>query len=135
MRTRRVLTLFCALSVPVFSVAGEIDVTFHNNSENLVRCDVYRNGQYTAFLRLQAEKSKSITSFQAGSGIRCWHSISADSTTPLTYFKANLPGTYELLMERVKCGRECKGAAFRWATIVSMPNGETTYNKMERYNN
>jgi len=132
---RFLLTVFLAfISFTSYASKNVINVTFKNNSSNLVKCSNYSNGQYTPFLRLHSEQSKSIATFPKGSALHCWHQISSNSTTPLTYFHTNQNGTYDLLMEKVQCGRECSNAKTRWATIISLPNGDTAYNKMEKYN-
>jgi len=128
------MVLATLISISSHGSGQSVNVTFLNNSSNLLKCSTYTNGKYTPFLRLHPEQSKSIAAFAKGSALRCWHQISSNSSTPLTYFNVNQAGIYDLLMEKVECGRECSNVKSRWATIASLPSGEAIYNKMEKYN-
>lgn len=117
------------------AIASErISVTFNNNSDKTLKCSSSISGQYTPFLRLHPEQSKSISAFSKGTKLRCYHMLTSNSTTPLTYFSATQAGTYELLMDRITCGKECSyGHKTRQATIAVPPDGQAIYNKMEGY--
>jgi hypothetical protein len=123
------LVTILLLSENSMAISGNSGVTFMNNSEKLLRCDLKTGNEYTPFIRLQPGSSKHFENFKIGSQVRCYTDIdkTGHSSTPLTYFSVNTEGVYELLQERVAC--ETCPAKFRFATIVTFPNGEAFYNK------
>lgn len=118
------------LSVNAMANDGKSGVTFVNNSEKLLKCGLQTGNEYTPFIRLQPGGSKHFENFKIGSHVRCSTDIDKieRSSTVLTYFTVNTEGVYELLQERVACDT-CR-LKFRWATIVTFPNGEAYYTKL-----
>jgi hypothetical protein len=114
---------------PATARAGTATVTFKNTADQPARCWMRREGNYAEFLELDAYASKRFDAFNLGAYLRCAIWIDAGSSTVLTYFQAQAPGTYELRLSRVPCAT-CTGRDWRWATVVVNPNGIPTYNKL-----
>ena len=126
----RLLSMFVVLLLlgsNAIANEGKPTVTFNNNSDNLLKCEVKTDNEYTPFIRLQPGASKRFENFKLGSQVRCQTIIDDHSSTVLTYFNVNTEGIYELLKERVHC--ETCPSKLRWATIVTFPNGEAYYTK------
>jgi len=107
-----------------------LNISIYNNSNNTAKCSILKNGQYIPFIRLQPEQSKSLSRTSKNTKVRCHHQLTYKSTTALSYFNVTETGRYELLMEYVKCGKECKNKNFREATIIVSPSGDPTYNRL-----
>ena len=122
-----VLVMLLLLSSNAMAIGGIPSVTFVNNSDKLLKCDVQTDNEYTPFLRLQPSGTKRFENFKLGSQVRCQTDINEHASTMLTYFGVNIEGTYELLQEKVPC--ETCPLKIRAATIVTFPNGEAHYTK------
>lgn len=131
----RALWLEDALAAMATSQAGASDasgvggVTFKNASANFVRCSMQRGSAYAPFLGLDGGQSKRFRGFALGKRLRCHTELDSYSTTVLTYFTPRTAGTYEMRLERVTCPT-CKGADWRWATVVVAPNGTPYYSDL-----
>ena len=126
----KALVLFFACSLvtaEVYASTKVIDVTFTNNSDDLLKCSSVQGKTYTPFLRLKADTSKSFSKFKNNASVRCSIAITNSSTTLLTYFKVKAPGEYQLLKEYVKCTKDCRNSKTRWAAIVVDPSGKPYY--------
>ncbi len=126
-----IFSILLLLSGNAMATEGNPSVSFLNNSEKLLKCDVQTDNDFTPFIRLQPDSSKHFENFKLGSQVRCSTEVNktARSSTMLTYFNVNAEGVYELLQERVAC--ETCPLKIRWATIVTFPNGEAHYTKWE----
>jgi hypothetical protein len=109
--------------------AGMGAVTFRNRSDRTAVCSMRQRGNYAEFLGLEANETKRFERFNLGAYLRCSIRIDGGSSTVLTYFKADLPGSYDLRLSRVPCA-SCTAREWRWATIVVNPRGVPTYNKL-----
>lgn len=117
------------LNVPVLSQEKSISVSFKNNSNNILKCEVLGQSDYVPFINLEGKQERHFDNFNAGSKVRCYISIDNRSTTVLTYFDIISAGNYELLFDRVPCP-SCRGIDWRWATVVVYPNGQADYNRL-----